>query len=90
MMEHICDMWALPSDHPYVKQFTATIKGPTEAGAYIVAWRDFATVKQDREFDTEAEAHKFADKLVRGPHIVRDDTFGGMSYEDLTNYWDTL
>ncbi len=57
-------------------------------GKWRVVWRDFETVKQDREFETANEAVMFAAKIVNRdirPEIEEIKARGEL--EDAVNYW---
>lgn len=82
----------LPDDHPYVRQFTATVRDLSantggRRGGFAVGYRDFSTLKQDPEFPDFASARAFAEKLAAGPHLVWDDELDGETFEDLTAFW---
>ena len=51
--------------HPYRLQLAATQAHP-RMGRWRVVWRDLLTVKQDRDFETQAEAESFAEKVRQG------------------------
>ena len=60
-------------------------------GKWRVVWRDFDTVKQDREFETANQAMRFTVKLVNKdirPEIEEIKARGEL--EDTANFWARL
>lgn len=58
--------------HPYFDCVKPSVWKQSWNGKWTVRWRDFYTVKQDAEFDTEAEARAFARRIVTPPITVKD------------------
>jgi hypothetical protein len=74
----------LPDDHPYVRCLTVDVY--EQRGKWIVDYRDFATVRQDIECETQEAAYTLAKKILCDPHIIWDGE-QGLPYEYLTKYW---
>ncbi len=52
--------------HPYFRCMNPVIL-KMRNGHYMIKWRDFLTIKQDRDFATMQEARMFAANLLREP-----------------------
>nr|AGU09918.1 hypothetical protein [uncultured organism] len=75
----------LPADHPYVKQFEATVSQVRDQ--WRVTWRDFGTVAQEHYCSNETEARVVADRLKRHADIIFGCDYLGMTVEEAERFW---
>jgi hypothetical protein len=73
--------------HPYFDLAEPEIWRQTWNGKWTVRWRDFHTMKQDVEFDTEQKARAFATSICRPPLVVSDEA-GDLADSD--KFWRDL
>lgn len=87
----IPDNFILPADHPYVTKFSPVII-PVQDG-FRVKWRDFESVKQDREFPTRLAAERCVARLKKNVRILDRYISGRIrdeGYEELSKFWRSL
>jgi len=75
--------------HPYFEQAQPSVWQQSWNQKWTVRWRDFLTLKQDAEFDTEQEARAFAAKVCKPPITVDDDD-GSYDLADADEFWRML
>jgi hypothetical protein len=85
--EHGEREWRLPADHPYAELGKGEVY-ENRRGRWVVQYRDFFEVKQDRDFDNREEAEAFAATL---PQLVfKDDNFGPVEMAEFDWEWHYL
>jgi hypothetical protein len=75
--------------HPFFK-FAQPAVWQMADGRWTVRWRDFYTMKQDRDFATEPEARAFASTVNQPPITVGEDEFDDLDFVDCDKFWRDL
>jgi hypothetical protein len=73
--------------HPYFDLAQPAVWQQSWNQKWTVRWRDFHTIGQDAEFDTEKQALAFASQVCRPPLTVFDET-GDLA--DADRFWREL
>jgi hypothetical protein len=77
--------------HPYFAVCGLNVhRCPWDQKRWRVRWRDFYSMLQDAEFDSEQEARAFAKTVCKPPITVDDDEDCGMSVVEMDRYWREL
>jgi hypothetical protein len=71
--------------HPYLTGFSTTLLR-LSGGGWRLKWRSFDTVRQDRDFATEAEALNFAATLPEKSTTLDEDC-GPEAFRDADEFW---
>src|SRR5262249_5900776 len=74
----------IPAHHAYFEMVSSDVYQVSNS-KWHVTWRDFYAFKQDKEFDTEAEARAFAAQLLEPPLVEKvydGDDPGALSAAD--------
>jgi uncharacterized protein (DUF302 family) len=73
-------------NHPYFEAMIPSIWQKKD-GRWTVRWRDFQTMKNDMDFDTQSEAIKFAARLTEGPKTVGDEWTDPVDLYEANAFW---
>lgn len=80
----------LLAGHPYFIFSSANVRKAFNKDYWEVIWRDFYTIKQERIFDTEIEARKFAEKIMKPPITISGEELSEDDLEDANQFWHCL
>jgi hypothetical protein len=80
----------LTKGHPFFDKATVSVWQQDWNQKWTVRWRDFYSVKQDMEFDSEAEAREFAATVNVPPLTIEGDELCGYELAECDEFWRRL
>lgn len=80
------------SRHPFVRDFSVAVVS-RQKGVWECRWRDFTTMRQEREFKSSDEAYRYAEWLRKKhrttPLRFTEDDLGG-DIDQIAEFWEEL